>query len=259
MQTAQEESGEELGDLASYERAVNWYFERYAAEASAVKNQCAYLRSLSFDDVPRDVAERLYARWRRDRRSLVHSELKALGDYSWNYIVRVAGEHGLVVKIHTGYLAGNNSLEFARIRPAQLTTLLRRFPNVKFDLFHMGYPFQHEVCAMVKQYANAYVDLTWAPIVNPAGTIQFIKQFVSSCPMTKLFAFGGDYRSVDPVYGHLWITKHVVGVALTQAYEEGQLGLDDAVRAARLFLRDNVAEVFEVAKRREALRKRLGS
>ena len=257
LERVQAETGEELGNLSSYERAVQWYFERYGVEASAVKNQCAYMRNLRFDDVPREDAERMYARWRRDRRSLVRAELKALGDYSWNYIVRTAGEHKLVVKIHTGYMAGNNSLELTQIRPGQLTTLLRRFPNVKFDLFHMGYPFEYEVCAMVKQYANAYVDLTWAPIVNPAGTIHFIKQFVSACPLTKLFAFGGDYRPVDPVYGHLWITKHVVGVALTQAYEEGLLGLEDATRAARLFLRDNVAEVFEVERRREALRKRL--
>lgn len=254
----QQETSIAIHRLADYENAVASYFERYGREASAVKNQCAYSRILRFGQVGREEAARLFDRWLSNRRSLRQDEVLALGDYSWNYIVSQAREYDLTVKIHTGYMAGNNSLELDRIRPGHLTSLFRRFPDVRFDLFHMGYPHEHETMALVKQYTNVYADLTWAPIVNPVQTQRFVEAFLVSCPSTKLFAFGGDYRTVDPVYGHLWITQAIVGRALTRLVEEGHFTLKEACDAGQAAFRDNVERVFGVTERLTRLRQRLG-
>jgi len=58
------------------------------------------------------------------------------------HLVQLAEAHRVPVQVHTGLHAGNGNV-LGNSRPADLTNLLYRYPRVTFDLFHVGYPFQH--------------------------------------------------------------------------------------------------------------------
>jgi predicted TIM-barrel fold metal-dependent hydrolase len=85
--------------------------------------------------------------------------------------------------------------------------MLKDFPETKFVLMHIAYPYQDEAISLAKHYTNAFVDLCWAWIINPAASVRLVKEFVLAAPANKLFTFGGDYLFPECVYGHAKIAR----------------------------------------------------
>jgi uncharacterized protein len=239
------ESGIEIGSLADYLRMIDHYYDRYGAEAVAVKNQGAYNRRLDFEEVAPETAAPLFARWRAGEK-LAAAELKAVQDCAFHHCVRRAIDHGLPIKLHTGYYAGHNGMPLERVarNPADLCPLLRRYPEARFVLMHIGYPYQDEMLALAKHYANAYVDLCWTWIISPAACVRFVKEFLTAAPVNKLLGFGGDYILIEPVLGHAKIARRGLGLALTGLVEDGWLNEPEAIAAAERILRTNALELF---------------
>jgi uncharacterized protein len=48
------------------------------------------------------------------------------------------------------------------IKPGHLCGLLERYPDARFVLMHIAYPYDPELAAIAKHYCNVYVDLCWA-------------------------------------------------------------------------------------------------
>jgi predicted TIM-barrel fold metal-dependent hydrolase len=230
----------------AFQATLDWYFERYAREAVAIKNNCPYWRSLRFEDVPPGRAAAAFEKRYARNQSLEPEEVKALQDATFHHCIRRAAEHDLPVQIHTGYLAGNRNLEADRIRPTDLTNLFVQYPHVRFDLFHIGYPYQGEVAALVKNYPNAYVDLCWAWIIDPYGTRHALQTFIGTVPANKIFGFGGDVIMADGVYGHARTARWGVAWALAEMIDESYLSEDDAVTVARMILHDNARAFFRL-------------
>ncbi|HEY64484.1 MAG TPA: amidohydrolase family protein [Caldilineae bacterium] len=225
---------------------IDWYFERYGREAVAIKNNCPYWRSLYFEDVsPQQAAAAFEKRYVRGQ-PLEPGDLKALQDATFHHCLRRAAEYDLPVQIHTGYLAGNRNLDLERIRPGLLTNLFVQYPSVRFDLFHIGYPYQSEVAALAKNYPNVYIDLCWAWIIDPYATRRALQTFISAVPVNKIFGFGGDVRMADGVYGHARFARWGVAWALTEMIDEGYLGEEDACVIARRVLHDNAQAFFKL-------------
>ncbi|MCD6290401.1 MAG: amidohydrolase family protein [Anaerolineae bacterium] len=223
---------------------IDWYFERYGEEAVAIKNNCPYWRSLYFEDVPPERAASAFEKRYKRGQPLEPGELKALQDATFHHCLRRAAEHDLPVQIHTGYLAGNRNLDLNRIRPSLLTNLFVQYPDVRFDLFHTGYPYQGEIASLAKNFPNVYVDLCWAWIVDPYATRRALQTFLGTVPANKIFAFGGDVRMADGVYGHARIARWGIAWALTEMIDEGYLGQDDAAAIAEMLLYDNARTFF---------------
>ena len=57
------------------------------------------------------------------------------------------------VQVHTGLQAGNGGF-IANTNPVLLNNVFFLYPKVKFDLFHMSFPYQEELAALAKQFAN---------------------------------------------------------------------------------------------------------
>jgi predicted TIM-barrel fold metal-dependent hydrolase len=252
------ETGASIGSFAHYEQAIEKLFELRAPIADAIKQQSAYWRVQSFDDVPAAEAERVFDRARRDPGRVTPAEQKTLQDWGFHRCIRLAIEHDLPIKIHTGYKAGFNFMDVSHIQPARLTNLFVQYPEARFDLFHIGYPYQEEVLALAKHFANVYVDMCWAWIIDPQASGRFLKQFVTAVPSNKLFAFGGDYVVAEPVYGHLRIARDGIARALSGLVEEDYLTVPEAVAIARRILRENALEVFRVDEKRPRAREAAG-
>lgn len=66
----------------------------------------------------------------------------------------------------------------------------------------------------------------------------------TAIPYTKIFAFGGDLRLVDGVYGHLMMAKDNAAKALALRIEDGTLTVKEAERLGRAFFYENPKRFF---------------
>jgi hypothetical protein len=226
---------------------IDWYFSRYGARAVAVKNGVAYQRRLHFAAVGPDTAGPLFARHAQGER-LTPDERTALEDHLMHYCIARATEHVLPVKIHCGYFAGTGGMPLERVRQnaADLCPLLQAYPETPFVLMHIGYPYQDEYIALAKHYPNAYVDLCWAWIVNPAATVRFVREFLVAAPASKLFTFGGDYSNVEPIVGHARIARLGLEQALAELVAAGWLAPHEALALVEPLMRGNALRVFKL-------------
>ncbi|MGE5597754.1 MAG: amidohydrolase family protein [Bacteroidota bacterium] len=215
----------------------------------ALKCSLAYHRSLHFADVGYAAARAAFAgvmaAWEREgRRSDAPVPFPPeLQDYMMHHILRVAGEKRLVLQIHTGLQEGNGN-HLPNSDPSLLTNLFLTHPGVRFDLFHIGYPYQGVVCALAKVFPNVHIDMCWAHIISPSASRRALDDFLDAVPYNKISAFGGDYLFVDGVYGHLHLARENVSRVLARKVEEGVFSREKALAVARALFYENPRRLF---------------
>jgi len=241
--------------LSDWHAVINWWFDRYAKYAVAVKSQHAYSRDIDYARVPADQAEAAF-RKSLQKEPLTGEERKLLEDHLFWYAVDQATAHGLPVKLHTGYYAGQNGMPLARLRhnPGSAAELCRLAPDTKFVFVHLCYPYYEEMLALAKQFTNAHIDMCWSWIINPVAAKDYLKKHLVTAPANKLLPFGGDYIPVEPVLGHAVMARRGVALALSELVEEGWLTLTDAVELIEPLLNGNARRIFQLAQKTEALK-----
>lgn len=243
------ETGKRPGSLDEWLETIDSYFLTYGPKAVAVKCQIAYSRPLNFDAVTKAKAARLFPN-QADLTGELHSvgpdDLKALQDFLFRYCVAKAGEYNLPVKLHTGILATNNKMHLSRVRDnaSDLCRLLQDFPEVQFVLMHIGYPYEREFIAVAKHYSNASLDMCWSWIIDPVASTQFLKQFLVTVPSHKVFTFGGDYVSCEPIVGHAHLARLGIANAVSQLVAERWFRLEEAHDIVSRIMRGNALEFF---------------
>ena len=161
----------------------------------------------------------------------------------FHHVVRLCDAHKIPMQIHTGLHAGNGNF-IENSRPVHLTNLFFLYPQVKFDLFHIGYPYQGELSVLAKLFPNVYVDLCWAHIVSPGATRRALQDFLETVPVNKIFGFGGDYRYPELSYAHAKMARRNIALTLAERVESGFCTEDEALEIAHMLLRDNPAQLF---------------
>ena len=119
---------------------------------------------------------------------------------------------------------------------------------------HICYPYYEELIAVAKQWANAYVDMCWSWIINPAAAKDFLKKYLVTAPANKILTFGGDYIPVEPVIGHAAIARRGITLALAELVEEGWMTLDDAIEKADMIMHGNARRIFDLGKKEAVLK-----
>jgi len=244
LEELQQDTGVTINHFKDYARAIDALFERFGPHAVAIKQQSTYWRVQKFDQVSDSAAENAFERAMLRPLRATEADRKQLQDWALHRCIRLAGEYQLPVKMHTGYRNGINTMDLNHCRARDLLNLFIDYPQARFDLFHMGYPYQEEVLALAKQFSNVYVDLCWAWIMDPQASRRFFKQFLTAVPANKLFGFGGDYWMAEPVYGHLKLARAGIAQALSEMVEEEYFSVDQALEIAQRVLRVNAWEVF---------------
>lgn len=243
-----------IKSLKDYSDAIEKLFETYAPLADAIKQQSAYWRPQFFADVSDADARVVFEASAKDPKRTTTAQARLLEDWAFHRCIRSCIEHDLPIKIHTGYEAGQNDMNLENLNPRLLNNLFRQYPKARFDIFHIGYPYQEELIALAKQYTNVCVDMCWAWIIDPQASRQFLKQFLTAVPANKLFAFGGDYKYAEPVYGHLRIARDGIARCLSELVDEEYFTRDQAICVAHRILHDNAAVFFRVDAKTESLR-----
>lgn len=247
MAELSQRSGVAVRALADWHQVIDWAFAAYGPRAIAVKNQSAYGRRLDYEDVPAEEVASLFERFAGHPDSVPSAERKHLQDHLFHYCVRKAVEYDLPVKLHTGYFAGNNGMPLERVRnnAGDLCPILKAHPQARFVIMHNDYPYQDEAIALAKHYSNAYVDMCWAWIINPAAGVRFVKEFLGAAPASKLLTFGGDYGPVEMVPGHAAIARQGLAQGLTELAEEGWIREDELPALIERLMRGNAKELFD--------------
>jgi predicted TIM-barrel fold metal-dependent hydrolase len=165
----------------------------------------------------------------------------------FHYSAQLAHDRKLPYQIHTGLLAGN-SANLDNTRPMLFNNVIQRYPRVQFDLFHLGWPWTHEVTALAKVFPNVTVDFCWAWVISPTGARNALHELLETVPVNKLIGFGGDYRHVELTYAHSRMARAGIAQVLAERVAEGFCSETRALDLARLLLHDNAARLFPNAK-----------
>ena len=242
--------------LDDWEEAMRLTIERALdAGAVALKLGLAYQRSLQFDKADRAAAEREFnvlfdPAHTPDWRGGVKIG-PAFQNYMVHAVLGLADQKGLTVQIHTGIQEGNGNV-MSDARPSLLSNLLLEYRNVRFDLFHMGYPWLLELGVLAKNFASVHIDMCWGHIVSPEAARRGLTEWLDTVPANKISAFGGDYGFVDGVYGHQLLARQNVAASLAAKVAGGSMDLDRAKQIAQWMFIDNPTRLFGLADRLKA-------
>ncbi len=247
----EELTGVPVRGLAGLKRALEESFaQSLAAGMVTVKSTLAYNREIRYAEVPeRAAATALQSLLDAPQgppagfRSRVQRPFRALEDHMFHHLLGLASDSGLPVQVHTGLHAGNGNF-VENSRPTHLTNLFFLYPQLQFDLFHMGYPYQGEAAAIAKMFPNVHVDLCWAHVISPSASRRALHEFLDTVPANKIFAFGGDYRYPELTYAHARIARRNVARVLAEMVAEGSCTEDESLELARMLLHDNPDALF---------------
>ncbi len=218
------------------------------------KCSLAYHRSLSFNRVAYNTAEVAYNKleqtahypdWdgipiARDSEATIE-----LGNYMMHRVLRKFNQHGLTMQVHTGLHEGNGNI-IQNSEPSQMSNLFLAYPNVKFDLFHIAYPYYSTLSALAKTFPNVYIDMCWAHIISPQACVTALTEWLDAVPYNKISAFGGDYCFIDAVYGHQYLARRNVAKALAVKVNDGCFSIEKGKVIAKALFYDNPKNLFKL-------------
>ncbi len=243
--------------LKDWYRVVDWWFEKYGKYAVAAKSVNAYRRNIDYDRVGLSEADSIFSK-RVNNTALSEEEEKKLEDHLFWYTTQVAADHGLPIKIHTGYYSGYDYMHLTNVskNPAYAAEMCLhgRVGGRKFVFLHIAYPYQHEMVAVAKHYSNAYVDLAWAWIIDHTATRQFLKQYLTAAPINKIFCFGGDYIPVELTVGHAYVARLGISQVLTELVDEGYYSEEEAIEVAWKIMYKNAREFYRLDEKEKLLK-----
>jgi hypothetical protein len=254
-------TGVTVRNLATLEQSMEALFARCAPLSIAVKSQHAYVRTLAWQkrtDAEAQSAVQAVLGGGPGSDDPQSEARLCLGDWCLARGVELASAHQLPIKIHTGYLAGTGEggtyMPVDRLRAGHLAPLLMEYPDARFVLMHIAYPYNDELIALAKHFGNVYVDLCWAWAVNPFASKDFVRRFLHAVPPNKLFAFGDDAATPSMAYAYAvqmrrWLTR-----ALEEEVADGFMTTQQAIDTATLLLRGNQLACFDIEGRQRAVR-----
>jgi len=245
-------TGVPIHSLDDLKHACEVYVDRNVREgAVAIKTGLAYVRPLRFEKVSEAEASEDFTKLFGDSNVVWERAgawpLRKLQDHMVHFVCTLAQKRGLPMQVHTGLQEGNGNFIY-HAEPSQLSNLFMEYRGVRFDVFHIGYPYQQTLSALAKNFPNVFIDFAWAHIISPEAAIRALVEYLDAVPVNKILGFGGDYAFIDGVAGHAWIARENVAKALAFKVKHGSFDLDRACELARMILHDNAAAVFKLDK-----------
>jgi kynurenine formamidase len=248
------EVGVKVHTLEDWEEVSRRQIEKGFQPGSRVvclKTGEAYLRSLRFDKAARADAERAFNELFADRnlpewRAGI-KPAPALENHMMHFICRLADARGLPFQIHTGLQEGNGNIIYDA-NPTLLSNLFLEYREVRFDIFHMGYPYTQELSNLAKNFRNVHIDMCWGHIISPEAARRALVEWLDAVPANKISAFGGDYCFVDGVYGHQHLARQNVALALASKVADGSFDLERAQEIAGWLFVANPIRIFGLEK-----------
>jgi hypothetical protein len=229
-----------LGDL---ELMIQNYIQQSKAlgHLVALKSAVAYLRPLDFQAPDRTAAESCLQSMMLGQ----EGNRRPLHDYLFHFFVQQGREFDLPVQIHTGYLAREWG-DFRNGDPAPLVPLLQTYRDIRFDLFHAGWPFSSVITALGKAFPNVWLDLCWAWAMNPVRAAQTLEEWLAAVPSNKIFLFGADTEDPFTMVGYAEQARQGLTLVLERKIAAGEYDRKTAEYLAQRLMFQNAQEFFRM-------------
>jgi predicted TIM-barrel fold metal-dependent hydrolase len=243
-------TGVHIETLDDWLEASGRFLDRSFAEgAVAYKHSLAYSRSLEYAVPDRNAAAESFRRIFEECRSEGQEREEALRgcevfqDYMLHFVLTDAARRRRPFQIHTGLLAGGRN-RISNADPEKLTSWFLQYPDVEFDVFHIGYPYSRVLGALAKMFGNVRIDMCWAHSISPRASVDFLGEWLEMLPVNRILAFGGDSAFPDVLCGASLQAREIVFGALSPKVESGLMDVDRAIGIARRLLYQNAKEYF---------------
>lgn len=235
-----------------FRRFVTPTLERQKDEgAVGIKFVAAYYRSLEFDTVSKQEAEKIYRAYVNggEPGPLLYKKFQ---DYVFRYVAAEAGRLGLAVHIHTGGGCGHY-FNLRTANPILLESVLNdpALRKTNFVLIHGGYPYTNET-AFLMEKPNVYADFSAQTFLLPPQSLsKVLRSWLEYEPEKVLF--GSDASPASPEVGweeSAWMTtntaRRALAIALSNMIADGEISWERALELARMVLRENALRLYKL-------------
>lgn len=233
--SVEENFGELPDNLQDYVEWVRkWIIQKKSEGCVALKIAMAYERSLHFEKVTREQAERVF---RLKESDITQEDIRCFQDYLFWKICEIAAEVSLPLQCHTGMgqVIDTNIL--------QLNNVIKNNPETKFVLLHCGFPWVDDFFSIVDGYPNLYPDLTWLPILSYTASKRVMHQLIEMSQIDKI-CWGCDTWTVEESYGSLLAFRFSLCSVLREKIEDGYLSVNNAKDIIDKILFDNAGKIY---------------
>lgn len=183
----------------------------------ACKINSAYVRSLDFEDVDKDIAQKI---WNSDFSKLQKSDLKLIQDYLACFAVRSCAKIGLPIQIHAAF-GDAPGLLWKNATPVNLEKFFAdpSFFHPTIILLHGGMPEYFLAGWYASTYANVYLDFSWLSMFSDNILIKCLNEWLDFVPYNKLL-FGTDAWSPELFWAATNEGRRVVTKVLSYKLQE---------------------------------------
>ena len=242
-------NGSSCQSLDDYLVVLDRLFQKAkGAGAVCLKTTLAYQRTLRFENVPKDLAQKAFG---RPRGQLTAAEIKDFEDFIMWRLVELSARYELPFQIHTGHgrIQGSN--------PMNLVDLIEANPRTKFILFHGGFPWVGETgIILMRHSSHVWLDSVWMPTLSYAASKRAFHEWLDVMPSSRIM-WGADANHAEGIYGATEMTRRCLAEVLAERVDRGDLHEEHALAIGRQILRENALALFPQL--RERLWKHKGS
>lgn len=209
--------------------------------AVCLKSILAYERTLHFENVPKERAEKAFG---RRRTLLTDQEARDFEDFIFWHLCHLSAKYDLPFQIHTGQGRIQSS------NPMLLVDLIQANPHTKFILFHGGFPWVGETGAIAQKHAShVWVDSVWLPMLSFSMAKRAFHEWLEMFPSNRIM-WGGDSYHAEGIYGATEYHRRCLCEVLTEKVLSGDLTEEQALGIGRQIMRENALELFPQLKER---------
>lgn len=230
-------------DLLDLIRSVFLQFKE--GGAVAIKSVAAYYRTIDYTDVAEATARDIFD---KGLQNISQDEKKILQDFVMNEICRLTAESGLPIQFHTGKLAWNFQF-IENTNPVHLTVLMKKYPGLRFDIFHGGIPYTGEFGVLANNYPNAYLDINGMQWTSLEISRRCLSEWLEMVPQNKILWGADSYRVYEGALGQVLYFREILSGVLTDKVHSGLYEFDFAIELAKKILFENVTNFFSLQER----------
>ncbi len=225
--------------LDAFDRAFHRNLE---AGVVGFKSGLAYNRRIEYGDPPIGEAAQVY---RSGVLNAAPYDKTLFQDFMVNRLCRLCLEADVPLQVHTGIQGGiRHVLEDSK--PTLLTELLLRFPELRVDLFHGGFPWYIQGGLMAKYFPNVVIDGCWMHHISPSAFHMALTSWIETVPTSKILAWGGDHTLLEHSFASLCVARELITDVLTELVDRGYFDVDLALETARRILYANAVEFWRI-------------
>jgi predicted TIM-barrel fold metal-dependent hydrolase len=214
-----------------------------------LKSIAAYRTGLAIRRWETEAAQASFAAARRavEERGSVRLAHQPLLDTLLHVAFAEAARQELPVQFHVGY--GDTDADLLLANPLHLRAVLEEpaYRGMPVVLLHECYPYTREGAYLAAVYGNVFLDLSYGiPFLGEGEMLAFTRAALGVAPYSKLL-YSSDGVGVAEIH---WLSaiggRRVLGRALGELADSGELSLDEAEAAGRAILRDNACRLYRL-------------